>query len=116
MAHYQKQGTIPHKRHTQFRKENGELYSEQLFSTEGFSNDYSLLYHIHPPTAIIKTGRVKDLRPLAMQEEPLSHRSFEGFDIKSKEDYLDSRKTILFNKDLHIALAAPQKKFDALFL
>ncbi len=55
MPHYYKLGTIPHKRHTQFRKPDGELYSEQLFSTEGFSNDYSLLYHCHPPTQIIKT-------------------------------------------------------------
>src|SRR6476469_5664648 len=55
MPHYYKAGTIPHKRHTQFRKPNGELYSEQLFSTEGFSSDYSLLYHSHPPTVIIKT-------------------------------------------------------------
>ena len=45
MPHYHKLGNIPHKRHTQFRKPDGNLYSEQLFSTEGFSNDYSLMYH-----------------------------------------------------------------------
>ena len=37
MPHYHKSGSIPHKRHTQFRKPDGDLYSEQLFSTEGFS-------------------------------------------------------------------------------
>jgi homogentisate 1,2-dioxygenase len=42
MAHYYKSGSIPHKRHTQFRKPDGGLYSEQLFTTEGFSDDYSL--------------------------------------------------------------------------
>ena len=36
MAYYHKLGSIPHKRHTQFRKPDGGLYSEQLFSTEGF--------------------------------------------------------------------------------
>ena len=55
MPHYFTLGTIPQKRHTQFRKPDGSLYAEQLFSTEGFSNDYSLLYHHHPPTEIIKT-------------------------------------------------------------
>ena len=34
--HYYSLGSIPKKRHTQFRKPNGELYHEQLFSTVGF--------------------------------------------------------------------------------
>ena len=55
MPHYYKLGSIPHKRHVQFRKPDGNLYAEQLFSTEGFSVDYSLLYHCYPPTQIIKT-------------------------------------------------------------
>src|ERR687893_3515 len=54
MAYYFRSGNIPHKRHTQFRKPDGTLYAEQLFSTEGFSNDYSLLYHAYAPTDIIK--------------------------------------------------------------
>lgn len=44
MPYYHKLGNIPHKRHMQFRKPDSSLYSKQLFSTEGFSNDYSLLY------------------------------------------------------------------------
>src|SRR5690349_16295738 len=63
MPHYHTLGNIPHKRHTQFRKPDGTLYSEQLFSTEGFSNDYSLLYHCHPPTQIIKTEPQIDVSP-----------------------------------------------------
>ena len=55
MPYYHKLGNIPHKRHTQFHKQDGGLYSEQLFSTEGLSNDYSLMYHVYPPTQIIKT-------------------------------------------------------------
>jgi len=54
MPHYYKLGSIPHKRHTQFRKPDGSLYSEQLFSTEGFSSDSSLLYHSHPPTQMYR--------------------------------------------------------------
>jgi homogentisate 1,2-dioxygenase len=37
MPHYTKRGSIPHKRHTQFRKPDGSLYAEELVSTEGFS-------------------------------------------------------------------------------
>jgi homogentisate 1,2-dioxygenase len=79
MPYYHQLGAIPHKRHTQFRQPDGSLYSEQLFSTEGFSNDYSLLYHIHPPTQIIKTGRRVDVSPTIAEEKMLSHRSLEGF-------------------------------------
>ena len=115
MPHYHTLGSIPHKRHTQFRKPNGELYSEQLFSTEGFSNDYSLLYHNHPPTEIIKTDEPVNVQPKVSEEKMLKHRSLEGFNIKPEADYLQSRKPILVNNDCHIVLAAPQKSMTDYF-
>ena len=115
MPHYHTLGSIPHKRHTQFRKPNGELYSEQLFSTEGFSNDYSLLYHNHPPTEIIKTDEPVNVQPEVSEEKMLKHRSLEGFNIKPEADYLQSRKPILVNNDCHIVLAAPQKSMTDYF-
>jgi homogentisate 1,2-dioxygenase len=109
MPYYYKAGTIPHKRHTQFRKPDGSLYSEQLFSTEGFSNDYSLLYHINPPTVIIMTDTPYDVTPKVAEEKMLKHRSFEGFKIKPEKDFLQSRKPVLVNNDCYIVLAAPQE-------
>jgi homogentisate 1,2-dioxygenase len=109
MSHYYKLGSIPHKRHTQFRKPDGTLYSEQLFSTEGFSDDYALLYHCHPPTQIIKTEPQVDVSPIIAEEKMLQHRSFEGFNIKPAKDYLQSRIPVLVNNDCHIVLAAPQQ-------
>jgi homogentisate 1,2-dioxygenase len=107
MAHYYKLGTIPHKRHTQFRKPDGGLYSEQLFSTEGFSDDYSLLYHCHPPTQIVKTEPQQDVSPVIAEEKMLQHRCFEGFNIKPGGEFLQSRIPVLVNNDCHIVLAAP---------
>lgn len=115
MAHYYSLGKIPHKRHVQFRDENGKLYSEQLFSTEGFSNNYSLLYHIHPPTEIIKVEEPKDLRPKAATQVLLKHRSFEGFHVKPVDDFLESRKVVLFNDDCHISLSSPKKSMATYF-
>lgn len=115
MAYYHKLGSVPKKRHTQFRKEDGTLYSEQLFSTEGFSNDYSLLYHIHPPTLIIKTDKGIPVAPNIAEEKMLKHRSFEGFNIKPAKDYLESRVPVLVNNDVHIVLAAPQKSVEDYF-
>ena len=59
MPFYHKQGTIPAKRHTQFRKPDGNLYAEELVSTEGFSSIYSLVYHCHPPTLVKNIGKQK---------------------------------------------------------
>jgi homogentisate 1,2-dioxygenase len=115
MPHYHTLGSIPHKRHTQFRKPDGTLYSEQLFSTEGFSNDYSILYHTWPPTQIIHTDEPVNMMPTVAEEKMLKHRSFEGFHIKPEADFLQSRKPVLVNSDCHIVLAAPQQSMKDYF-
>ena len=115
MPSYYKLGNIPHKSHTQFRKPDGSLYSEQLFSTEGFSNDYSLLYHVYPPTQIIKTEKPVNLKPEIAEEGMLKHRSFEAFKIKPEKDFLDCRIPVLVNNDVHIVLAAPQQSITDYF-
>lgn len=107
MSHYFTLGDIPHKRHTQFRKADGTLYSEQLFSTEGFSSNYSLLYHCHPPTSITSVEDSYDVSPRIAEESMLRHRSFEGFRLPAGGTYLESRKPVLVNADCQISLAAP---------
>lgn len=115
MSHYHTLGSIPHKRHTQFRKPDGKLYAEELFSTEGFSNDYSLIYHSHPPTEIISTDDPYNVMPVIAEEKMLKHRSFEGLKIQPRADFLASRKAILVNNDCHISLAAPERGMSDYF-
>lgn len=115
MPFYQSRGSIPPKRHTQFRKPDGGLYSEQLFSTEGFSSDSSLLYHCNPPTQIIGTEAPVNVQPIIAEEKMLKHRSFIGFNIKSESDYLESRKPILVNADCALSLAAPKESMKEYF-
>lgn len=115
MPFYQSLGVIPHKRHTQFKKPEGGLYSEQLFSTEGFSDDYSILYHTYPPTFIIKCDDPIDVTPVVAEEKMLKHRSFEGFNVQPEKDFLESRKAVLVNQDCHIVIAAPQSSMTDYF-
>src|SRR4051812_35186190 len=115
MAHFISRGAVPPKRHTQFRSPSGNLYAEELFSTEGFSSDYSLLYHIHPPTQILSTDLPVEINIPVTEEKMLKHRSLEGFKIQAQDDYLDSRKPILVNNDVHISLAAPKKSLKEYF-
>ena len=113
--YYHQLGKIPHKRHTQFRKPNGELYSEELFSTEGFSNNYSNLYHVHPPTQILQVGDPKDITPKTVHDKQLKHRCLQGFKVDPADDYLHSRKPVLINNDCKIILAAPRKGNDTYY-
>ncbi|MBW8687670.1 homogentisate 1,2-dioxygenase [Chitinophaga rhizophila] len=115
MPHYHKLGNVPHKRHTQFRKPDGTLYSEQLFSTEGFSSNSTLLYHCHPPTEIMKVDEPYSVAPKVAEEKMLKHRSFQGFSIQPEDDFLQSRKPVLVNNDCHIVLAAPRQSMTDYF-
>jgi homogentisate 1,2-dioxygenase len=108
MPHYHKLGEIPAKRHIQFRKPDGKLYSEQLVSTEGFSAEYSLTYHCHPPTAVSFIGEPHSVEPEAALDKNMQHRSFQGFKVAPAEQYLKSRVPVLFNDDCCILLAAPK--------
>ena len=109
MPFYNRMGQIPAKRHTQFRKPNGELYAEELVSTEGFSSLYSLIYHCHPPTLVKQVDEPYDVSPKAAVEKNMKHRSFLTFKTEATDRYLDSRKVLLFNSDVHIGVAAPKK-------
>ncbi len=108
MSRYHSLGKIPKKRHTTFKKENGDLYQEELFGTAGFAGMSSLLYHIHPPTVVTEIKDKGSVSPKIAVEKNMKAISFEGFSLQSEEDFLDSRKTLFVNNDLHIGLAAPK--------
>jgi homogentisate 1,2-dioxygenase len=115
MSFYYTLGNIPQKRHTQFRKPDGSLYSEELVSTEGFSSIYSLVYHCHPPTLVKNIGEPYSVKPRAKLETNLQNRSFLTFQAGPEDDYLKSRKVLLFNKDLYLSTAAPRQSMTDYF-
>ncbi|NVK27615.1 MAG: homogentisate 1,2-dioxygenase [Flavobacteriia bacterium] len=112
---YHKLGKIPHKRHTVFKKPDGGLYYEQLFGTEGFSGVSSLLYHVHRPTMIKQIGEAKNVAPEAAVDKNITSRMLRGWDVTPADDFLESRKIVLFNNDLNITLAAPKKGMSDYF-
>lgn len=115
MPFYHKLGSIPPKRHTQFRKPNGELYYEQLFGTVGFDGMYSNMYHIHRPTQVKEITKQYSVAPTIAKSNNLQSYKLAGFDVKPEKDYLESRKIVLTNSDCHITLAAPQNKTQEYF-
>lgn len=115
MPHYHTLGIIPRKRHIQFKKPDGSLYPEQLVSTEGFSDIYSLVYHSNNPTRVLKIDEPVLAAPTVAIPHNLQHRSFQGFRVNAEDDYLHGRKYILVNDDVYIALAAPRKSMQDYF-
>ena len=109
MPFYHQLGEIPPKRHTQFRKPNGELYYEQLFGTVGFDGMYSNMYHVHRPTQVKEIRKQYSVAPSIAKSNNMQSYKLHGFDVAPEKDYLESRKIVLTNSDCHIVLAAPKK-------
>src|SRR5205085_831419 len=98
-----------------FRKPDGGLYAEELVSTHGFSSVYSLIYHCYPPTMVKEIGKSYSVAPKIAFQRSLKHQSFEGFHVEPENDFLESRKAVLVNNDLHISLAAPKQSMKDYF-
>ena len=82
MPFYHKSGEIPPKRHTQFKKPNGDFYYEQLFGTIGFDGMSSLLYHVHRPTQVKAIGEAVDLTPKIAVAKNIASRKLIGLKVK----------------------------------
>lgn len=115
MPIYHKLGNIPPKRHTVFKSETGQHYYEQLFGTEGFHSHSSLLYHIHRPTQVKEILDSRDVTPKIAIEKNIKSLLLEGFRLTPEDDFLDSRKALLVNRDCTIGLASPRKSLTSYF-
>jgi homogentisate 1,2-dioxygenase len=109
---YVRAGSLPHKRHIQFRRPDGGLYAEELFSTKGFESVYSLLYHERPPTATL------DVRPWQrepvrfLDNDPPRNRHFLTRHLHPDGDAIESRTPLLGNKDILISVARADAPMD----
>lgn len=115
MPLYHQLGEIPPKRHTIFRKPNGDLYYEQLFGTVGFDGMSTNMYHEHRPTQVKEILKQYSVAPkIAIANNIKSYR-LRGFQVQPEDDFLESRKAVLTNSDCTIVLAAPRKSTDDYF-
>ena len=108
MAFYRQAGTIPRKRHTQYRRPDGSLYYEELVGAEGFSSDSSLLYHEHIPSAIVDAQPWKLPEQATVPNEPLIPRHLRLHDLFPGQEWkrcdaVTSRRLVLGNADVRIS-------------
>jgi homogentisate 1,2-dioxygenase len=112
MPFYHKLGQIPHKRHTQFRKQNGELYREELMGLEGFSSIQSILYHNFIPPRVKQTADLGSLKPELVDFGPIRHRAFATSEAPKGGDAVSARRVLLANNDVYLGVSRPTKSMD----
>jgi homogentisate 1,2-dioxygenase len=112
MPSYVRAGSVPAKRHIQFRRPDGGLYAEELFSTKGFESAYSLLYHLRPPTATLEVRTWKRHEPDFEPNQPTRNRHWLTRRSAVRGDAVDGRVAILGNEDLVVAVADVDRRMD----
>jgi homogentisate 1,2-dioxygenase len=114
MPGYHRLGQIPPKRHTQFRKPDGTLYAEELFGTEGFSGNYSILYYYYPPTRVKRVEKfmteqyVRDEWDEGVQR----HHHLKTAQLTRGGDAVLGRQVLMYNKDVVIGITQPTMGMD----
>ena len=109
MPFYQQLGKIPPKRHTQFRKEDGSLFSEHLMGNKGFVGLSSNLYHHHAPTKILKRRIIKELNWIPESNAVLQPRHLYSSRLERKGTPTSDRTPLMFNSDLAILMSQPER-------
>jgi len=109
MPYYTKLGKLPKKRHVQFRRPDGALYSEELFGTEGFVGPTSTLYHIHPPTQVTGWNTIYSPKPDYVEQTVMRMRHIKT-EVEPKGDPVTGRTVLLGNSDVEMSLCNPAER------
>ena len=100
MPRYHRLGELPRKHHTAFRKPDGGLFAEQLYSTEGFSGPMSTLYHYNLPTEVSGWQDRGSVRPCYLEDEALRHRHLKTMRMKPRGSAVTGRVPLMGNNDV----------------
>ncbi|CNE86500.1 Putative homogentisate 1%2C2-dioxygenase [Mycobacterium tuberculosis] len=107
MVMYRQMGTVPRRRHTQFRDpESGGLYYEEMQGEEGFSWTQSFLYHRQLPTVITAAEAVELEDRETVPNAPLLPRHVPTHELGLTGDAVTGRQVIVGNSDLTVSYVA----------
>lgn len=112
MPYYSKLGQLPPKRHIQFRRPDGALYSEEVFGTEGFVGPTSTLYHIHPPTQVTGWKTLYATKPEYVEVDVMRMRHVKSGGRAPKGDPVTGRVVLFGNADCEMSVCAPAEPMN----
>ncbi|MBA4029034.1 MAG: homogentisate 1,2-dioxygenase [Planctomyces sp.] len=107
MPHYYRLGQLPKKRHTQFRRPDGVLYSEELFGTEGFTGPTSTMYHINPPTQVAGWRTLYSTKPQYVEADTMRMRHTRSGLMRPAGDPVTGRVVLYGNSDVEMSVCVP---------
>jgi homogentisate 1,2-dioxygenase len=110
MPFYTTLGNIPSKRHIQFRRPDGELYSEEVFGTEGFVGPTSTMYHIHPPTQVSGWKTLYSTKTEYIETDIMRMRHLKSMDMKPQGDPVTGRVVLFGNEDVEMSICVPNEE------
>lgn len=100
MIRYHRLGTVPDKKHVQFRNTDGSLRPEQLFSTRGFDGPMSTLYHLGQPTEVVAWSDLGSVKVQYLEDEPLRHRHLKTLRMPAHSDFVFGRVPLMGNSSV----------------
>ena len=112
MPFYHKLGSIPHKRHTQFKKTDGKLYREEVMGLEGFSSIQSIVYHHFLPPRVKQTEDLGPAKPEYVDFGPIRHRAFKTAQTPLGPDPVAARIPLLGNNDVILGVSRAKGSMD----
>ena len=112
MPFYHTLGRIPHKRHTQFKKPDGNLYREEVMGLEGFSSIQSILYHHFLPPRVKQTEDLGSAKPEYVDFGPIRHRAFKTDQTPLGPDPVTARIPLLGNSDVILGVSRAKDSMD----
>ncbi len=112
MPYYRSVGEVPRKRHTVAVSDEGRR-SEELMGQEGFSEEASLLYHRHSPSALTAIETVDEPNAAALAVDlPLTPRHIRTGELPAGADVVLGRQAVLGNQDVVLCWAVATEDSD----
>ncbi|MCC6970287.1 MAG: homogentisate 1,2-dioxygenase [Phycisphaerales bacterium] len=112
MPYYTKLGLLPQKRHVQFRRPDGCLYSEEVFGTEGFVGPTTTMYHIHPPTQVYGWKPLYSTKVEYVETDIMRMRHVKSAPLPPKGDFITGRVVLFGNSDCEMAVCNPAEQLS----
>jgi homogentisate 1,2-dioxygenase len=103
MPYFMQVGDVPRKRFSQHRRDDGQLYAAEVMGEEGFSSDMSLLYHRHPPSAVVKVETPAAAEGALEENHPLLPRLFDTPALPGGGDMVAGRRLLVGNQDVRVS-------------
>src|SRR3990172_3342775 len=111
MPMYMRLGEVPAKRHTQFWRDN-RLLTEQVSGLEGFSGNYSILYHVETPCRVKAVGSFEPIHKTEWVPDAHQHHLLNTASLPAAGDPIDGRKLLMWNDDVEIWFCRPERPMD----